>query len=398
MTKKIAYVGNFSFPHGNASGTRVLNNGYLLKELGYDVIFIGLDNTIPQNSNLKDTKSTFEGFTYYNLPYPAGMKGWISYRKRYEEVISLLKDENLHSVISYGSPSLSLFGRLLQKWCKHQNIFYLSDVVDWMGAGVGSLAYRTIKFLDNDYQKRILNSKSDGVITISSYLSDYYRGKGCKTVIIPPLVNSKRFQDLDFSFNPNDPIKLIYIGRPFLTDGRSIKESAYKDRLDIVIQALYEVKHHNFIFNIYGLTKDEYVSVISHHKDLLEELQHKIIFHGVIDNHLGIQEIAKADFTVLFRHRTRVTTAGFPTKFSETISCGTPIITTNTSDLATYLETGKNGFFVTLENQELLTKELNTLFSMTKKDILKMKEYCKDSQSFDYHNFKDKMKTFINSL
>ena len=177
MKNKVLYIGNFSFPNGNASGTRVLGNGYLLKELGYDVFFIGLDNSVDNNTLLKDTKKSFSDFQYYNLPYPVGIKGWLSYRKRYKEVISLIEGEDLYAVIIYGSPTISLFGKLIRKWCRKNRIKFISDCVDWLSAGAGGFFYRFVKFIDTTYQKRILNSSADGVITVSSYLSNYYKKK-----------------------------------------------------------------------------------------------------------------------------------------------------------------------------------------------------------------------------
>lgn len=396
--KTIAYVGNFSFPYGNASGSRVLCNGKLLKSLGYEVIFIGLDNSLSQDATLKSTENEFEKFTYYNLPYPNGIKGWLDYKKKFKQVSTLLDEYKMHSVISYGSPALSLFGILMKRWCKTNKILFLADVVDWMGAGVGSLAYRAVKFIDNDYQKRILNTKTDGVICISSYLSQFYQKKGKKTIVIPPLVDRKRFDDLKFEFDSDMPIKLIYIGRPFLTDGRKVKEHSYKDRLDIVIDTLSNVRDENFIFNIYGLNKDEYLSTITRHTSILEELKTKIIFHGFIENENAIREIAKSDFTILFRHKNKMNTAGFPTKFSESLSCGTPIITTETSDLHIYLEEGKNGFFVNIDREKTLQKKLRKILSMRKEEILVMKEYCRNTSYFDYKKFKVKMQPFLSSL
>lgn len=396
--KTIAYVGNFSFPYGNASGSRVLANGYLLESLGYNVIFIGVDNSLEDNSNLKSTQSQYDNFTYYNLPYPKSAKGWVLFKKRFEEVAGILENYSLHSVISYGSPTLSIFCGLLRKWSHKKKIFFIVDVVDWMGAGIGSIAYRVIKFLDNDYQKRWLNKRADGVICISSYLSRFYQKKGKKTVIIPPLVDRKRFDNLKFDFDPELPVKLVYIGRPFLTDGRKVKEHAYKDRLDVVIDALSSVREENFVFNIYGLNKDEYLSTITKHTTILKKLKSKIIFHGFIENEDAIREIAKSDFTILFRHKNKMNTAGFPTKFTESMSCGTPIITTETSDLNIYLKEGENGFFVNIDHEKMLHKKLRKILTMRKEEILVMKEYCRSTSNFDFKKFKVKMQSFLNLL
>ena len=130
--KKILYVGNFSFPHGNASGSRVLGNGYLFEELGYEVIYIGLDDSLTELSKLENTKRIQGSFRYYNLPYPLGIRGWHSYRKRFDEVISLIKDEKINIIIGYGSPSLSIFCNFMRKWSQKNDILYLADCVDWL--------------------------------------------------------------------------------------------------------------------------------------------------------------------------------------------------------------------------------------------------------------------------
>lgn len=394
--KKIIYVGNFAFPHGNASGARVLGNGYLLRELGYEVIYVGLDPTI--NLSLKESEQYHDGFQYYNLPYPKGINGWISYKNKFKEVVSLIEKENIHAIISYGSPSISLFGNLIRKWCKRKNIFYLTDCVDWLSSSSGSLIHRMIKFLDDNYQKRILNSKADGVITISSYLSEYYKNKNCKTVIIPPLVNSERYENFHLEKASTNKIQFIYVGMPFATDGRAVKENTYKDRLDLVIEAFSKVSQFDFSFNIYGLTEVEYLSVVSRHSGILKELSNKIFFNGKIKNTDAIVKIANADFTILFRDVNRMTSAGFPTKFVESISCGTPIITTKTSDLINYVSSGKNGFFVDMENQDLLTNQLIEILSLKKVEINTMKDSCRESKLFSYHNYKEKMRTFMDSL
>jgi glycosyltransferase involved in cell wall biosynthesis len=395
--KKILYIGNFSFPNGNSSGSRVLGNGYLLKNLGYEVFYIGLDKSLSDKSNIKETKKSYDGFKYYNLPYPIGIKGWLSYKKRFKEVVALIDKEDLYAIIIYGSTTISLFGRLIRQWCRKNRVKFITDVVDWLSAGYGSFLYRLVKYIDTFYQKRILNSSADGVIVVSSFLNDYYKKKKCKTVIVPPLVNTKKFE-LFNEIKTNKSIKLIYVGQPFPTDGRIVKEISYKDRLDKAIDLLFRLRDMNFIFNIYGLTKEQYLSVISDQRSKIEELKNKIKFHGYIENNKAIKKVAESDFTVLLRDVNRMTTAGFPTKFVESISCGTPIITTKTSDLEEYVKVGKNGFFIDLSNIEGSIDYMRKILTTKNDTILEMKKYCFESGIFYYENYVEKIKKFMDLI
>lgn len=395
--KKIIYVGNFSFPNGNAAGTRVLGIGYLLKQLGYELVFVGVDHNLQSNSQLKNTAQEYDGFKYYNFPYPTGIIGWISYKQRYKEFISLFKNEDIYAVISYGSPTLTFFANLLRKWCIKNRSFYLVDCHDWFESNNGSILHRFVKNLDNGYEKKILNVKSNGVIAISTFLAKFYQNYGCKTVVIPPLVNSYNYRDLVIH-RPGTTIKLIYVGIPFPIDGRKLIGSDYKDRIDKVIETLYRLKELDFLFSIYGITIEQYLSVIPKHKNMLGEMKSRVVFNGKISNDIAISKIASSDFTILFRDLNRMTSAGFPTKFVESISCGTPVITTKTSDLQDYLIEGENGFFLDINNQELLDTKLTSILTLEKNKINLMKECCIKSELFSYENYKEKMHLFLNSI
>lgn len=398
MIGKVLYVGNFSFPNGSAAGLRVLGNGYLLRELGYEVIYIGLDNKLPGDSSLCNTENIYDNFTYYNLPYPKSLKGWLLFNQRFKEVISLVKSENLDIVIVYGSPTLSLFMRLIRNWCRKKNIKFITDCPDWLPSGVGGPFFRLVKYIDTAYQLRFLNSTADGVIAISSFLSNFYKSKGCKTVVIPPLINVKYFRHLRKNNKINEVVKLIYVGTPFPIDGRIAKKSFFKDRLDKVIEALYELNDLKFVFNIYGLTKEQYLSVIRTHTNIISNLKEKIKFHGYIANSEAKNKISEADFLILFRDVNRMTTAGFPTKVVESISCGTPVITTNTSDLKEYIKDGINGYFINMDDNEILLTKMKEILMLDKAFISQMKKQCTESELFTYLNFRNKMNLFLNAI
>jgi len=396
MKKYILYIGNFSFPNGNASGSRVLGNGYIFRELGYEVIYIGLDNNLNHNSELSETLNEYDRFQFYNLPYPDGVRGWLKYKKRFLEVQELLKKIDFNIIILYGSPTISFFANRLKKYCKVNNITFIVDVVDWLTVNHGGVIYRIVKYFYVNYLKRYIANDADGVISISSYLKQYYEKKVKNTIIIPPVKDPNYFKKPSI-VNNNKFIKLIYIGNPFPLLTKNLKSNYYKDRLDLVIDNLSYLEDIEYVFDIYGITLEEYLFVVQRHKKILEILKSKIIFHGKVNNLEAKNKISQADFSILFRNVNKMTSAGFPTKISESISCGTPVITNSTSDLENYIINGKNGFLVNFFSKSL-TNQLSNIFSLPSSEIHKIKLNCYNSNLFSHENYIDITREFLTKL
>ncbi|MDX1447107.1 hypothetical protein, partial [Lishizhenia sp.] len=220
IKKNVLYIGNFIFPNGNASGLRVLGNGYLLRSIGHEVYFVGMKEG--GDFSLSTEKKTYDKFNYYEIGRPNGIKDWLSYGHVLDSVKDLIEQLDIDVIITYGSPTLTTFVRSLQKWAKKNSIILYTDCVDWLPSNNGNLIHRAIKWVDDSYQKRVVNLKGNGVIVISSYLRKYYEERGCRIVTIPPLVNSKslKLRLNDTKNNKLEKTKLVYVGIPFALDGR----------------------------------------------------------------------------------------------------------------------------------------------------------------------------------
>jgi glycosyltransferase involved in cell wall biosynthesis len=397
--KKIIYIGNFSFPLGNAAGKRVYGNGKLFRELGFEVVFIGVDRDIDRYCKLEETEKEYDGFIYYNFPYPKSNVSWINYNMLYkiltEFICNKILIENIDMIIYYGSPSLSLFINKLIRYSRNNNIRIISDCVDWLTVKTNNPIFNLIKWADNTYQKAYLNKRVDGVIAISKFLKAYYSNAKIKTVIIPPLspIDSNSIRT-----NNHESNLIVYAGIPF-RKGQVVKDlKNLKDRIDKTIILLYKAKEKGvrFKFNIYGFTENEYLEAIPSQRVFVKGLGKDIEFLGLKPNEEVTEEIAKADFTILIRDVNRDTTAGFPTKISESLSYGTPVITTKTSDLESYVLEGENGFFLNGDD-ESVSKIVNIL-QLSKDKIYKMKLNCHEMKIFSYKLFKDDMEYFLKDI
>ena len=165
------------------------------------------------------------------------------------------------------------------------------------------------------------------------------------------------------------------------------------ERFDFLIS----LNDSDFVFDIYGISLEEYLVVVQRHTEVLKIFKKRIIFHGKINNIEVKGKISEADFSILFRNVNRMTSAGFPTKVSESISCGTPVITNATSDLERYVINGKNGFLVNLDSKSLTT-ELSDILSLTSSEVNSMKLYSYNSNLFSYKNYIEITRDFLNKI
>ena len=121
-----------------------------------------------------------------------------------------------------------------------------------------------------------------------------------------------------------------------------------KDRLNVIIEALFQCGCRNLSLDIAGITRENYEKYFPVHHEILEKLigEDRLRFHGRLEHKAALELLKTADFSIFYREDNRMTRAGFPTKFVESISCGVPVITTETSDLKKYLRDGRNGLVI----------------------------------------------------
>ena len=353
-------------PDKNAAAQRVVANSKALEKLGYEILFLGI------TKNKRNIEyQFFENFKYLEIEYPQNLFQWLKYLSGIEETIKIIeKNEKIEGVICYNYPAIALYR--LEKYCRKKNIKIFADVTEWY-QGEGNLIKKIIKNIDSYLRMVKIHPKLDGLIVISKYLENFYKNK-LKTIYIPPLVD---LCDKKWHSNTNikileDKLVLIYAGNP----------GKIKDKIDKVVSAVERINSDKIILKIIGLTKEEFKSTYS--KDF-KDLNSNIIFLGRISHEKVLKLLKEADFSIFFRERNRVTMAGFPTKFVESMSAKVPVITTKTSDLEDYLLEGKNGFWLKDNIEDTLKEILNNKFS----DLKSMKENIK-VEEFDYRNYIEK--------
>lgn len=364
MSKSILYLGGFELPDKNAAAQRVMANAKLLREMGFEVSFIGISKDIDNAPRI------VEGFSSIPVPYPSGIKQWVHQIMTFVDTKEII-DRRPDYVILYNFPSIASL-RILNACHKH-GIGVIHDLTEWEIAE-GWSPRNVIRKLDINLRMRYCMKKMDGVIAISRYLYDYYKDD-TNVILVPPTVDLKnpkfcRKRELESS----DKItKLVYAGSTGL--------AATKDRLDYIIKEVNLFP--NIRLDIVGQTKEQFQAVFGNTVDIADN----IVFHGCVSHTEAVRFVCEADFQMLIRENTLKNTAGFPTKFVESMSCCTPLIATLTSNIGDYLHDGVNGFIVSDEHP--LGEVLKKAASLSSAEIIKMKEACKSFEGFDYRSYKE---------
>lgn len=318
----ILYIGGFELPDKNAAAHRVLSNAKIFRELGKQVVFIGVDKSLPWNSDVLATRMEVQGFDAYSVPYPKGSKSWLKYLTDIKDYVEICeKYGNVEMMILYNFQAIAM--KKLMGYCKKKGIKCCADVTEWRSAKGEGIVYRILKDSDTWYRMHILHKKLDGLIVISRYLENYY--KDCKNVVYIPVVVDCSEKKWENNYEKSkDILKLVYAGNP----GR-------KDRLDKLIEALDKVER-KYLLDVIGITKEQYLCYYPEHAEILKR-HIDIVFHGRLPHLETLDYVKRANYSCFFRDDDRVSKAGFPTKFVEAISCGTPVITNKTSDLDEYI-------------------------------------------------------------
>lgn len=361
--KTIIYIGGFELPNKNAAAQRVVANAKVLKTIGFDVILIDINRDC--NKEILETKAICFGFTRYSMKYTVSRL--ISIRD-FKKVFITYKG-SIQCVIAYNYPGIALYR--MKKICNNNNVKIYADCTEWYGSLGDNIIKRYLKGFDSYLRMNLVQPKLDGIIAISKYIYNFYKDS-LPTIYIPPLTDlseSKWRQDF---VSDHSGIEVVYAGNP----------GKHKDKINKIIESIGKIKKRGIHFTVIGISKNVFLNYYPEDAEILQTIGNLVTFKGRIPHNEVICYLKKADFSMFYREKTRVTMAGFPTKFSESITCGTPVITNRTSDIENYLIDGINGFLV----NELDASELESIFNKGEIELKKVK-HTVDNSMFDYHNY-----------
>lgn len=318
----ILYIGGFELPDKNAAAHRVVGIAKGFRDFGYEVVFVNALKMCNEEPKYK------QYFGFGTIEYKRESE--VNYLFRANKALSIIREVNPVAIIAYNYPAVAL--NIIRRHCDRHRILCFADVTEWYKAEGRSLIYRIVKALDTTFRMRYVHKRVNGVIAISKYLYDYYK-TSVNTVMIPPVVDTLDNKWLRTPHNGQEEILLVYAGSP----------SSTKERLDIAVAMINDISStSNVKMNIIGITKEQFISMY-HWSSAISQA---INFFGRISHIETLELIKLADWSIVLRDNNKVVRAGFPTKVVESISCGTPVLVNDFSNIKDFVNANVNGVII----------------------------------------------------
>ena len=397
--KFVIYIGDFDLRNQNVQAHLVKNNAKILNRLGYRVAFIGINResssveieTLPKLSSLGD------GNLYLELENTFSVSGLLKYRKTEKKILSFIEkveqDSKVEFVISYQAPTYALILKSVAQWCKYCGAKYIVNCADLTLFSSQPLFRRAVMELNWKILHGINKQYADGIIAVSSYIENFYHKDGLPSVIIPPLFDN--YSESEFKLG--DKTTFVYAGTPFVLK-ENVNPEGMKDRLDKIVDycILLSKQKVNYVLEIIGITKEQYLMCIPRHKEDLRD-NDDIKFKGRFSHEDTLKEVRNADYMMNIRDINIMNEAGLSTKLVESVSLGTPVVMNSVGDNFKYLREGITGYEL-FDDKQRDVELLKVLCNKSIEERMTLKRNCVGDKAFSIERFEGKLESFLSEV
>jgi glycosyltransferase involved in cell wall biosynthesis len=383
----IAYVAPVSIPGGGAAAARIIGNARALVNAGYDVTIISghLAGSEPADQEILPFIRCVR-LNERHSEHKGDLLRRLSYINIGAQTVAWLKQQtNLpRAVIVYSGYTPYIMN--LQPWARSKSIPLIFDAVEWY-TPQNNLTYLFSPYYWNiEFAMRVLIPRLDGVIAISSALSNYYVARGLPVERIPPLVNTAELRPMAEHDDATPTFHLAYSGSP-----------GHKDLLRNVIEAvdLVNTSKETFILDVAGINDAELPAYLPSRMRGVPPPFLRLA--GKVARPEAQAIVERSDFSIFVRDINRVSRCGFPTKFVESLALGTPVITNLTSDLGLHLRDRDTGFVCAGPETRDIATTLKEISEKGKTGLRSMRIAARREAElhFDYQHYSENLERLI---
>ena len=343
----------FSFPEGGAATNRVHCYARGFRENGVNVIVVCFLSKYGDNDN-----GVVDGVKYY---YPFQEKKRSKYffvrfwkkvkkcRASYRLLKNLNKEDKIIGINSWTNLlSTHLFAWFLSKSFKAKLIIEGSEhpLRFYQGGKMREMQGAIKLYIESRF--------CDGILCISRYLVDFYKEHGVpsrKLLLVPSTVDPTAFSRMT-----NKPVPGKYIG---YFGSLSFK----RDNVDMLINAFadFHIQYPDIRLILGGFcTQDVKRQMV----DLIDKLNisSKVKMLDFLSRKEILEYITNADVLVMTRSKDLESAASYPSKLTEFLATGKPVISVNVGEVSDFLKDSDNAFLVEPGNVQELASKLDFVY------------------------------------
>jgi len=341
----------FTFPEGDASTNRVYSyaNGFI--ENGLDVAIICF-----RNDNRAKYSGEVDRIRYY-YPYSRSQERANFLSRRWQ---SILKYYRTFAIIR----DIVASNKLLAIHC------YTKSLITQKYAFLLALLFKSklilersehpLKMYKNKVSEKILGycrvafeiRLCNYIFCISDYLIDFYKNNGAnikKLFKVPSTVDVRRFSQ-------TYPKPLSY---KYICYCGSL--TTQKDGVDILIKSFAKIAIRFPDINLLLIGKADKQQDDTYFRRLVSdfEIEDRVLFIGKLPRNEIPAYLCNAEILALARPRSMVADAGFPSKLTEYLATGKPVVVTRVGEIPVFLMDGVNAFLSDPDSPEAFSNKLS---------------------------------------
>lgn len=375
----VIFGDSFTFPDGNAATNRVHTYAKGFYENGVIVHVICFTNEY-----LKTNDGITNGIFFYH-PFGQSKRNKYFVVRRWQNLIKYLKTIKLFWVINKNEKITATicYTQLLNTLIIN---YFLSKLFRFK-----TLLERSehpLRNYQNSYFRRIKGNiilffetrSSNGFICISQYLIDLYKkksGKKKKFILIPSTVDNERFHISSVALFPYQYI--LYCG--------GITER--KDGVHILIKSFNQISEKYPEIKLVLIGKADWIEEEKSIKRLVKSLNidKRVIFLGQLSRTEIPTYLINAKILTLARPKSMIADAGFPSKLTEYLATGVPIVITKVGEIPLYLKDNINAFISESDSVDAFASKLDFVlnnYEFAKQIASKGKELTNTIFNYNY--------------
>ena len=316
-------------------------------------------------------------------------RNWKKFQK-YFKTYSLLKQINKEDKIIAINSWTNLLGTHLFAWilCK----FFKAKLI--VEASEHPLRFHQggkRKKISGKIKLYIESRLCDGILCISRYLLNFYGNHG---------VSKRKLLQVPSTIDPSGFIKTVERTFPEKYIGYFGSLTFKRDNVDLLINAFAIFnRYHPELFLVLGgiSTQDGREQILSLIKTL--QIESKVILLDFLSRMDILKYITNADILIMTRSRDLESDASYPSKLTEFLATGKPVISVNVGEVSDFLKDTENAFLIEPGNLKQLVEKLEFVYQDYENALeigLKGKELT--NGIFNYRYQSQRILSYINSL